>query len=176
MNVLAVMVSLCAAAAVLPPDSGKRPPLSTVDHVDLQLYAGRWFEIARYPNPFQRDCQSDVTALYTLQKNGKVEVVNSCRKKNGKIKTARGTAKIADPSNAKLRVTFFWPFYGDYWIIGLDPDYRWAVVGEPRRRYLWILSRDPRMPLPEYDKVLDVVRSHGYDPDQLVQTPQSDQP
>jgi apolipoprotein D and lipocalin family protein len=75
--------------------------------------------------------------------------VNSCRQKNGKRKTARGTAKVADKTtNAKLRVTFFWPFYGDYWVIGLSPDYRYTIVGEPNRKYLWILSRTPEMARP----------------------------
>jgi apolipoprotein D and lipocalin family protein len=120
------------------------PPLTAVDNIDLRRYAGKWYEIARYPNRFQRNCQSDTTAIYTLRDDGKVQVVNACREKNGKVRTARGTAKVVDKkTNAKLKVTFFWPFYGDYWVIGLSPEYQYAIVGEPSRKYLWILNRNP---------------------------------
>mgnify|MGYP001436808827 CR=1 FL=1 len=130
---LAYFISFFALAALSASDAGSagRAPLTTVEKVDLERYAGRWYEIARYPNRFQRDCASDTTADYTLLKNGRVGVVNTCRKKDGKIKQADGKAKVVAASNARLKVTFFWPFYGDYWIIGLDRDYRWGVVGEP---------------------------------------------
>ena len=164
------MVSLGSASA----ESTTRPPLRTVDSVDLSRYSGTWYEIARYPNRFQRACQSDTTAEYTLRKDGKVQIVNSCRQKDGKIKTVRGTAKIADKTtNAKLRVTFFWPFYGDYWVIGLDSDYRYAIVGEPDRRYLWILSRTPEMAASMYEDILEQVRAAGYDSEKLIKTLQS---
>lgn len=150
------------------------PPLTTVEAVDLRRYAGKWYEIARYPNRFQRKCQADTTAVYTLRGDGKVQVVNACRQKDGKITTARGTAKVVDKkSNAKLKVTFFWPFYGDYWIIGLSPDYQYAIVGEPSRKYLWILSRTPRMAEDTYREVLRLVETQGYDPAKLLQTRQS---
>ena len=148
--------------------------LTAVDRVDLRRYSGTWYEIARYANRFQRDCQSNTTAEYTLRKDGKVQVVNSCRQKDGKTKTARGTAKVADKtSNAKLKVTFFWPFYGDYWVIGLSPDYRYAIVGEPKRKYLWILSRTLEMDEGTYKEALERVRTTGYDPDKLLKTPHS---
>ncbi len=151
------------------------PPLTPVSTVELKRYMGKWYEIARYPNRFQRECESDVTATYTLRPDGKVRVVNACRKKDGTMKEARGTAKPADRgSNARLKVTFFWPFYGDYWIIGLDPDYRWSVVGEPGRKYLWILSRSPKMDEAEYQKAMGVIRSCGYDPSRLIKTKQPD--
>src|SRR5512133_1315664 len=147
--------------------------LTTVPAVDLNRYVGRWYEIARYPNRFQKQCAGDVTATYAAAEDGKIEVLNSCRNKDGKNETARGRAKLADRnSKAKLRVTFFWPFYGDYWIIGLDPEYRWAVVGEPSRKYLWILSRSPRMDEPDYRRVVSIAREKGYDPSRLVPTPQ----
>jgi apolipoprotein D and lipocalin family protein len=108
-------------------------PLTTVPSVDLKRYVGTWYEIARYPNRFQKKCVGDTTADYTLLANGNIQVVNSCREANGKMNTARGKAKIVDrTSNARLKVTFFWPFYGDYWIVGLAPDYSYAIVGEPR--------------------------------------------
>ena len=164
------MVSLGSASA----ESTTRPPLRTVNSVDLSRYSGTWYEIARYPNRFQRDCQSNTTAEYTLRKDGKVQIVNSCRQKDGKTKTARGTAKRADKTtNAKLRVTFFWPFYGDYWVIALDPNYRYAIVGEPNRKYLWILSRTPEMDASFYEEILEQVRAAGYDPEKLIKTRQS---
>jgi apolipoprotein D and lipocalin family protein len=148
-------------------------PLPAVSSVDLKRYAGTWYEIARYPNRFQRKCTGDVTARYSLRDDGKVDVLNSCRE-GGKINQAKGTAKVADTkSNSKLRVTFFWPFYGDYGIIDLAPDYSYAVIGEPRRQYLWILSRSPRMEEPIYNQLLEKIRSLGYDPAGLVKTPQS---
>lgn len=175
MKFLGLIASLFATASLhaSAAQGGTPPPLVPVNHVDLQRYAGKWFEIARYPNRFQRACQSDATAVYTLLKNGKVQVVNACRKSNGSTKDVRGTAKAVDASNARLKVTFFWPFYGDYWIIALDPDYSWAVVGEPGRKYLWILSRTPQMTEADYLKALDEVRRTSYDPARLIKTPQS---
>lgn len=174
MTVAVVGVIFMVSLGLASPESTTRPPLRTVDSVDLSRYTGTWYEIARYPNRFQRDCQSDTTAEYTLRKDGKVQVVNSCRQKDGKIKTARGTAKIADKTtNAKLRVTFFWPFYGDYWVIGLDSDYRYAIVGEPKRKYLWILSRTPEMDGTTYEKIVEQIRAASYDPEKLIKTRQS---
>lgn len=176
MNLLPLIASIVAGVSgtVQPAvAAAKLPPLTTVANVDLKRYAGKWYEIARYPNRFQRQCQSDTSAMYMLRPNGKVQVVNACRKKDGKIKEARGTARPVDGSNARLKVTFFWPFSGDYWIIGLDPEYRWVVVGEPRRRYLWILSRSPRMNDADYRKALEVIAAAHYDPSLLIKTPQS---
>src|SRR3954469_16364143 len=103
--------------------------LTTVPSVDLQRYLGKWYEIARYPNRFERECVSDVSAMYLLREDGNIQVVNACRRSDRKIKESRGYAKIVEGSNnAKLRVTFFWPFFGDYWIIDLDRDYQYAVV------------------------------------------------
>jgi apolipoprotein D and lipocalin family protein len=174
MTVGAILLVLMVSAGSAAAESTTRQPLRTVDSVDLSRYSGTWYEIARYPNRFQRDCQSDTTAEYTLRKDGKVQVLNSCRQKDGKTKTARGTAKVADKTtNAKLRVTFFWPFYGDYWVIGLSPDYRYAIVGEPKRKYLWILSRTPEMDEGTYKEALEQIRAAGYDPDKLLKTRQS---
>lgn len=169
----ALLLLLMTPGELASPESNSKP-LRTVGNVNLNRYRGTWYEIARYPNRFQRDCASDTTAEYTLRKDGKVQVVNSCRQKDGKTKTARGTAKVADKkSNAKLRVTFFWPFYGDYWVIGLSPDYRYAIVGEPKRKYLWILSRTPEMDEVTYQAIIEQIREAGYDPDKLIKTPQS---
>ena len=147
--------------------------LTTVPSVDLKRYVGRWFEIARYPNRFQKQCSGATTANYTVLPDGKIEVLNQCRKADGQMDVAKGKAKVADQSTkAKLRVTFFWPFYGDYWVIGLDPEYRWAVVGEPGRKYLWILSRTAQMSPSDYEQAIGIIRDKGYDPAKLMKTPQ----
>jgi apolipoprotein D and lipocalin family protein len=150
--------------------------LKTVPYVELQRYTGTWYEIARYPNRFQRKCDRDTSATYTLRPDGKISVVNTCRNREGKLKRAKGTAKVADrSSNAKLKVTFFWPFYGNYWIIDLDPEYQYAVVGEPSRKYLWILSRTPVMDAAQYERITQNIVDAGYDPAKLIRTRQSGQ-
>lgn len=175
-NIIALTACLAGAAWVLKASS--REPLETIRRVDLERYTGRWFEIARYPNRFERKCDRDVTAEYSLKPNGRIRVVNSCVNRQGKMERSEGTAKIADrATNAKLKVAFFWPFYGNYWIIDLGPedkpDYEYSVVGEPSREYLWILSRSPSLPDSLYEKLLRGIASHGYDPQKLVRTTQS---
>ncbi|MEI2416018.1 lipocalin family protein [Orrella sp. JC864] len=146
----------------------------TVPSVDLQRYGGMWYEIANYPMVFQRNCVGDTTAHYMPRKDGSIEVLNRCRNKKGGIDEADGQASVVPGSgNAKLEISFFWPFKGDYWIIGLDPDYRWAVVGSPTRKYLWILSRTPSLPEGELKKALDAARAQGYDLKALRYTAQS---
>jgi apolipoprotein D and lipocalin family protein len=151
-------------------------PLKAVEHVDLARYLGKWYEIARYPNRFEKSCASDVTADYARRDDGKITVTNACRKSDGKSKESKGTAKMVDTtSNAKLKVTFFWPFSGDYWVIDLDPDYKYAVIGEPDRKYLWVLSRTPELGPGVYERIMGKVRELGYDPAKLVKTPQGPQ-
>ena len=113
-------------------------PLQTVPSVDLARYAGTWYEIASYPQRFQKGC-TGTTATYTLRADGGVEVLNRCARDslNGRVTVARGRARVVDRStNARLKVSFFWPFWGDYWIIDLGKDYEYAVVGPPSRTYL----------------------------------------
>jgi apolipoprotein D and lipocalin family protein len=149
--------------------------LTTVPRVDLKKYLGRWFEIARYPNRFQRKCAGDTSATYKSLPGGKIEVLNQCRRSNGAMDVAKGKARVVDSaSNAKLRVTFFWPFSGNYWVIGLGPEYRWAIVGEPSRKFLWILCRTRQMDREDYEEALRVIRRKGYDPARLIQTHQAD--
>jgi apolipoprotein D and lipocalin family protein len=151
-------------------------PLKAVDHVDFARYLGKWYEIARYPNRFEKNCASDVTAEYTRRNDGKITVTNACRKADGKGKESKGTAKVVDAkSNAKLKVTFFWPFSGEYWMIDLDPDYKYAVVGEPDRKYLWVLSRTSELAPGVYERILAKVRELGYEPAKLLKTPQGPQ-
>ena len=147
-------------------------PLPTVDAVDLERYLGTWHEIARYPNRFEKDCTA-VTAEYRQNSDDAILVTNRCRlhTPSGDEKVANGKARIVEGSNnAKLRVTFFWPFYGDYWIIKLDPDYRYAVVGEPSRKYLWILARENRLPDALKNDITAWLPEIGYDPGKIIWT------
>jgi len=155
--------------------AGNRAPLEVVPSVDLARYAGKWYEIARFPNRFQRGCDADTTATYALRPDGKITVLNECRKADGKTTSAKGAARVADPKgpNTKLKVSFFWPFSGNYWIIGLDPEYRWAVVGEPDRKYLWILSREPKLDDALYGRIIELVKQQGYDTGKLLKTRQA---
>jgi len=150
--------------------SARLKPLETVKTVDLNRYIGTWYEIARMPFWAENNC-AGVTATYSIKANGDIEVLNRCRdtRKTGKISEARGTAKVVDAvTNSKLKVTFFWPFYGAYWIIQLDPSYQWAVVGEPGRKYLWILSRTPQMDSKQLKVIVEKAASQGYDTSRLV--------
>lgn len=139
----------------------------------MRTSSPQWYEIARLPNRFQRDCASDTSATYTLRPDGKITVLNQCRQSDGRVKSATGTARLAGGKepNSKLRVTFFWPFYGNYWIIDLEPDYRWAVVGEPDRKYFWILSREPQLDEALYSQIVERARNQGYDLGPLLRTP-----
>jgi len=122
------------------------PPLQTVQQVDLKRYLGQWYEIARYPNRFQKGCRES-SATYTLRDDGDIEVLNRCKDSgDGKQRQSKGHAWVVDSaSNAKLKVSFFWPFRGDYWIIELGREYEYAVIGTPNRKYFWILSRTRSM-------------------------------
>jgi apolipoprotein D and lipocalin family protein len=154
------------------------PPVQTVAQVELNRYVGKWYEIARFPNRFQRQCESDVTATYALRPDGKIDVLNECRTPEGRIKKATGTARPADAKGpaSKLKVTFLWPFSGDYWIIALDPEYRWAVVGDPSRKYLWILAREPRISEDLYRDLVGRALAQQFDVGRLVRTKSTRQP
>jgi len=147
-------------------------PLEVVPHVDLRRYLGTWYEIATIPQRFQKGCVG-VTAEYALRNDGDIDVVNTCRQDtlDGKVRSVRGKAWVVDKAtNAKLKVRFFWPFSGAYWIIELDPEYRWAVVGHPGRGYLWILSRTPQMDGALYDEIIRRVTAKGYDTSRIKKT------
>jgi apolipoprotein D and lipocalin family protein len=145
--------------------------LEVVPHVELDKYLGKWYEIAHLPAKFQEGC-SETTATYTLLKDGNISVLNTC-KRNGKVKTAKGKAKVVDKATgAKLKVTFFWPFYGDYWIIKLGVDYEYAVVGTPNLKYLWILSRTPRIDNKLFSELTEFAKSKGFDTGRLIVTSQ----
>jgi apolipoprotein D and lipocalin family protein len=142
----------------------------TVDYVDLKKYVGLWYEIAKIPNRFQSQCVKGTTAKYTLNENGEIDVINSCIDEDNETDDANGLARVVDKkTNAKLEVSFVsffgWrPFWGDYWIIGLDENYQWAIVGTPNRKYGWILSRTPKLEAEILDKIFSILKEQGYNP------------
>lgn len=145
--------------------------LSTVPHVDLNRYAGKWYEIASYPQSFQKGCEFTM-AEYTLSDQGYVIVENTCRR-NGKTSSIKGKAKVVKNSgNAKLKVSFFWPFSGDYWIIDLADDYRYAVVSSPGKNYLWILSRTTNIAPEDLKQIQNRLVEKGFDLQKLQYTRQ----
>ncbi|MDB5133555.1 MAG: blc 1 [Mucilaginibacter sp.] len=149
----------------------KNKPLETVKNVNLEKYQGKWYEIAAFPQSFEKGCTC-TTAEYSLGDNGKIEIKNSCIK-DGKTKVATGKASVADKkTNAKLNVTFFRPFSGKYWIIALAPDYSYTVVGHPNRKYLWILGRKPKMDSMTYNHLVLQAANKGFDIRKLVKTVQ----
>ena len=160
---------LCLAARA-------EPGVATVAAVDLARYVGKWYEIAAFPMFFQRNCVGDTTAEYGVTAQGDVSVTNRCRTNSG-FDEAHGTATVVEGSgNSRLKVSFFWPFRADYWIIGLDADYRWAVVGNPNRKYLWVLSRTPMLAPELLEAALKAAADQGYDLGQLRYTRQDARP
>lgn len=150
-------------------------PADAVVDVDLDRYLGRWYEIASLPQYFQRGCFA-TKAFYSRRDDGRIRVLNECRDGalDGPVRRAEGVAWRVDESETagKLKVRFFWPFSGHYWIIALDPDYQWAMVGHPERKYLWILARAPAMDDSSYDSLVRRAGAMGYDIGRLVRTPQ----
>lgn len=166
-RILAVFTSICLASCSTQQD------LATVSNVDIAKYMGKWYEIASFPQRFQKGCSCTV-AEYSLKGNGTVKVDNSCNV-DGEKKQSIGTAKVVDKNtNAKLKVSFFWPFWGKYWIIDLADDYSYAVVGHPNREYLWILSRSADMNTELYDKIVARAKAKGFDITMLQKTVQSE--
>lgn len=148
--------------------------LQTVPNVDLKKYAGKWYEIASYPQRFQKGCQCTI-AEYTLSDKGYVIVENRCNRDsiNGKQSYIKGKAFVKKNSgNAKLKVQFFWPFKGKYWIIDLADDYSYAVVSHPNKKYLWILSRSSKMNDTTYQQIISRLKEKGFDLSKLQITKQ----
>lgn len=152
--------------------SSKSSGLQTVPYVDLQQYAGKWFEIASYPQSFQKNCNA-TTAEYTPTDKGFVIVENRCNKDSlkGKQSYIKGKAfVVANSGNAKLKVQFFWPFTGKYWIIDLANDYSYAVVSHPNKKYLWILSRTKSMNDSTYQQIVSRLVEKGFDTSKIART------
>jgi len=167
-----LLCSLLIAACATTTSRLHLAELRTVQHVDLTRYMGTWYEIASFPQWFQRGCVAS-TATYSFRADGGVDVVNRCHKErlDGEEISATGRARVADPAtNAKLKVSFFRPFWGDYWIVDLGADYEFAVVGHPSRDYLWILSRRPTMDEAVYEGILVRLKAQGYDTGRLQRT------
>jgi apolipoprotein D and lipocalin family protein len=167
---LSVMATMAAVLALTM--QATSAPLRIVSSLDLNRYLGKWHEVARLPNRFQKQCVSDVVAEYGLRTDGRIDVLNTCRTGDGTTDEARGIARKAGDgsNNAVLQVRFapailsFLPMvWGDYWIIGLGPDYSWAVVGTPNRQFLWILSRTPTLSDAAYEQAIEVARGNGFD-------------
>jgi apolipoprotein D and lipocalin family protein len=154
-----------------------KPALPTAE-VDLPRYLGTWYEIARMPSRFEKGC-AGVTATYQLREDGEIAVLNRCLKGGlaGEEKLARGHAWIPDKSQpGKLKVSFFWPFRADYWVVDLDRDYQWAVVGDPGRKYLWILSRTPTLDRALVDELTAKMKGLGFAVSRLEWTEQAPLP
>lgn len=148
------------------------PPLPVARYVDLTKYAGDWYEIARMPARFEKECYAS-KAHYTLNEDGTVDVLNTCHKNStgGRLKEARAKAFVVDPvSNAKLKVQFFWPFSGDYWIMDVGDQYEYALVGEPSRKYLWVLSRQPQLDKNILNGLLEKAQNQGFDVNKIIHT------
>ncbi len=162
-----VLMSLLSFAC-----GGSYAPLPTVDYVDPVKYLGKWYEIARLPNSFQKQC-SQSTAEYSKIDDETIRVVNRCAQLNSsESDEVTGKAFIVPNSgNAKLKVQFFWPFKGDYWIIGLDKEnYQWVVVGEPKRKYLWILARQASIEKDLFNRLKVLAKEKGFDVSKLIVT------
>ncbi|MFM1991015.1 MAG: hypothetical protein RJA99_3972 [Pseudomonadota bacterium] len=171
--VASALVASALAAATAP--LAAQPSLPTVPSVDVQRYAGTWHEIARLPNRFQAHCAGEVTATYAPRADGAIAVTNRCRTASGALDEAEGVAMPQDGTNAKLSVTFLpsWLRWlpvgrGDYWVIDLDPDYRWVMVGEPKREYLWVLAREPVLPAATLERLLGRAKEAGFPTDRVV--------
>jgi len=170
------LFALTLSATVLPVDKSRaegsdEQPVKTVNHIDLDRYIGLWYEIAKIPNRFQKQCARGTTAEYTLRDDGRITVVNRCTREDGSMDEAKGVAKIEDTTtNARLKVSFVsvlgWrPFWGDYWVIGLDEDYQWAIVGTPDRKYGWVLARTPKLDDDVMQEIFEIIERNGYDRD-----------
>jgi apolipoprotein D and lipocalin family protein len=148
------------------------PPLQTVPRVEVDRYVGTWYEIASFPQSFQEGC-TGTTATYKVRDDGELDVINRCHLDSlkGELDEAKGRARIVDSkTNAKLEVSFFRPFWGDYWVVELGDDYQYAVVGHPSRDYLWILSRTPQMDDSLYKHLIVKLQASGYETQRLVKT------
>lgn len=171
------LITLGLSSGLSPAIAREAAPLKTVERVDLKRYAGKWHQIALLPNRFQAQCLSDTTATYTLQADGKIEVKNRCVIEGGKTEEVIGAVKplSGDTTGAKLKVRFApawlaWlpQVWGNYWVIDLDPDYQYAAVSEPDRKFLWILSRTPTMDAAKYSALMARLTAMGFDTTKLV--------
>ena len=177
-----IVQSVGAMAADRPADRPAEKPLETVISLDLPRYLGRWYEIAKFPNWFQKKCVANTSAQYSLQPDGRVRVLNRCQREGGVMDGALGVARqLGGPTSPRLEVRFApawlsWlpAVWGDYWVVDLDPEYQLVAVSEPRRDYLWILSRSPTVPAERYASLITRLQAKGLDTSRLELTPQDE--
>lgn len=175
-HLIKISLLLCVFIAFGKIVAASEPP-ETVPSVDLKRYIGLWYEIARMPNSFQKQCAEGTTAEYRILENGRIRVTNRCYKSDGTLDEAQGVARVVDEqTNSMLKVSFVrflgknW-FWGDYWIIGLDENYQWVVVGHPKRKYGWILSRTPEIDPGVRSRIDHLLVEKGYNPGDFLNTP-----
>ena len=176
-------VAYASDAEPVKPSTVAVAPLRTIMALDVPRYMGTWFEIAKYPNRFQRKCISDTRAVYTAQADGRVEVLNRCIREDGGVEDALGMARqVGDSRSPKLEVRFapewlsFLPWvWGDYWVLDLDPEYSLVAVGEPQREYLWILARTSTVNPRAYEELVARLEKQGYDARKIQVTKQTGQ-
>lgn len=176
---LGLSIGVGLAGGSVSAQAPERPPVVAIDSVDLSRYAGRWHEVAKFPNRFQADCVAETTADYQLLENGQVEVINQCVQADGSVKRAVGRARLADKDgpSSRLKVRFaprilsWLPMvWGNYWILDLTSDYTAALVGDPSREYLWILSRTPVLDEATYQRLVMAAAAQGFDVARLVRS------
>jgi apolipoprotein D and lipocalin family protein len=177
MALAALLAAMIAAATSAEAGKRQRHRPRVAENVDLDRYMGRWYEIARVPTRFQKSCECCATATYSRREDGVIEILNECVEEDGSIKAAKAEARVTKSSDARWRATFFKILglglaKGDYWILGLDDDYAWAVVGDPERKYGWILAREPALTAAQREAVDALLLDRGYDPAAFVPTPQ----
>lgn len=181
MNLKNLLASLSIAFALHSPAPGDEPaPVEPVEDFEIDRYLGAWNEIALIPNSFQDNCVAGTVAQYALlEESNHLSVLNTCIEASGEREFAEGRARFAGPADrGALEVTFagilglwLWPFAGDYIVIGLDPEYRWAAIGTPSREYAWVLARDDRLGGEDLAKAAEVFRASGYDACALLMSP-----
>lgn len=182
----ALVLALSALAPLAVPAQTTAAPLQlqTIERLDVARYLGSWYEIAKYPNRFQRQCVADTQALYRQRDDGQLDVVNRCRQANGEMTEAVGRARqIGAADSPKLEVRFapawlsWLPMvWGNYWVIDLDPAYQLVAVSEPKREYLWILSRTPAVNAAAYQALLGRLQQKGFDLSKLEKSAQPGSP
>jgi len=171
-----VLIMLFIATVLAVSCRGQNGIPATVASVDLERYSGRWYEISKIPNRFQRVCTGNTTAQYSIRGDGRIDVVNRCKKADGSVEEAKGIARVVDATtNSKLKVSFVrflwrWWFWGDYWILGLGKDYDYAIVGTPNRKYGWILSRNSEINPDKYSRLIEELKNLGYNPADFERT------
>ncbi len=174
-----LLISFIAMFVLFVNCSGQKSMIdkTVVQELNIEKYLGTWYEIARFDHRFERNLVG-VTANYSIRDDGKIKVVNSGYKEtlDGELSEAIGKAKIPNPKTdpAKLKVSFFWIFYGDYYVLELDKDYQWAIIGSSSDKYLWILSRIPQLPDDLYADLLNRISKRGYDVSKLIKVEQKE--